>query len=469
MLWAGYTRVSRVGDRADTLISPELQRNRIEAFAASKGIDVVMLDPELDVSGGKTDRPVLNDAIAGVGDGRYAGIVVAQLDRLSRLSLLDALTVIRRVEDAGGQVIAVAEDFDATTPEGNLSRNVMLSLADMQLKRYRAQFATVRQRTVEQGIWPATHVPLGYSCVRRKHGGDGKLVPDPKTAPIVVRAFEARAAGESWSAVGRILGRGLSGAAKIVSNRVYLGEIRAGEWTKIDAHPALVGHELFAAAQIQHARPARGKHAPALLGGLTRCASCGFALTPGVSKSSRDYRCMVRPTRRERCSARAFIAMHKLDDYVQAVVLAHLARVDFSTSERDDEVRQAADDLARVEAELDAFQRATAVADVGAEHFASGLTQRVRAVEDARAQLARLRLASPPSAMNATLAEAWPDLSLDERRHVLRSCLSAVVVSPGSGPASERVRIVAAGFPVPGPVGPDDDIDGQISPAHHVG
>ena len=88
---AGYTRVSRIGDRDETLISPDLQAERIRQYARGRGVAVEMLPPELDQSGGKTSRPILDDAIRGVEQGRYAGIVVSQLDRLSRAGIILSL------------------------------------------------------------------------------------------------------------------------------------------------------------------------------------------------------------------------------------------------------------------------------------------------------------------------------------------------------------------------------------------
>jgi hypothetical protein len=51
--WAGYRRVSRVGDRKERLRSDEMQADRINAYAATHGLTVDMLDLEEDVSGGR--------------------------------------------------------------------------------------------------------------------------------------------------------------------------------------------------------------------------------------------------------------------------------------------------------------------------------------------------------------------------------------------------------------------------------
>jgi Resolvase, N terminal domain len=54
----GYVRVSRVGGReGDRFISPELQREQIEAVARREGVQVVEVVQKLDASGGDASRP----------------------------------------------------------------------------------------------------------------------------------------------------------------------------------------------------------------------------------------------------------------------------------------------------------------------------------------------------------------------------------------------------------------------------
>lgn len=67
----GYSRVSRVAGR-ENLISPELQQRRIQSYADMKGWRVEMLPPELDVSGGKVKRPILEGAIERIEAGDVA-------------------------------------------------------------------------------------------------------------------------------------------------------------------------------------------------------------------------------------------------------------------------------------------------------------------------------------------------------------------------------------------------------------
>lgn len=439
-MWAGYTRVSRVGGR-ENLISPDLQEERIRGYAKSRGLRVEMLPPELDVSGGKIERPILGEAIQGIESGRFRGLIVAQLDRLSRMDISDALATIKRIEAAGGQVVAIAENFDAGTPEGRMARNVLLSLADMQLQRYRRQFADAKEQAVRRGIWPISRVPLGY-----KLGPDRKLVPDdPQT---VLRAFEARASGASWSQVARVLGLGPTGAARLVKNRVYLGELRMGEWANLTAHEPIVSRSLWEAAQIAHPTPKRAGR-PTLLSGLVRCAGCRWLMTVDHSKGNRIYRCFPNKSG-GRCPEPAVVGIGVVEPYVEGVVLSHLRGLRVKASEPSGVLDEAQERVRAAEAELAAFQEVSRVSDIGSEFFTAGMRSRVAEVNEARRELAGLRLQRMTPAL-PTLE--WDDLSVEERHLVLSRLVGAVYVRKGRGPG--RIRIVKRGYepaPVPGEI-----------------
>src|SRR5688572_25124944 len=108
----GYVRVSRVGDREDKLRSPDFQRDAIARYAQSEGFDVEWFEPELDVSGSKASRPILDAIIARVKAGELGGLVVAKLDRLARMRPKDRVLLFEEIEDAGGVILSAGEQLD---------------------------------------------------------------------------------------------------------------------------------------------------------------------------------------------------------------------------------------------------------------------------------------------------------------------------------------------------------------------
>jgi DNA invertase Pin-like site-specific DNA recombinase len=217
----GYVRVSRTMGRAgESFLSPELQREQIEAVARRKGLDVVEVIEELDASGGDAKRPGWNRAIEAVESGRVQGIAVWNVARFSRRTI-DALLAWDRIEAAGGKLYSATEDTG-----DRMLRTILLAVADKERERAAEGFAAATASAIERGIYMAGKTPLGYI-----RGPDRRLAPDPETAPVVLGVFERRAKGWSWVRLARWLGeqghpRTESGVKGIVHNPAYLGQAR---------------------------------------------------------------------------------------------------------------------------------------------------------------------------------------------------------------------------------------------------
>jgi DNA invertase Pin-like site-specific DNA recombinase len=439
--FAGYTRVSAVGDRGDRLLSPELQLAEIERWATSYGHDVVPLEPELNQSGGREDRAVFQAAIKAVERGEYDGIVVAQLDRFSR-SVVGALREIERIEDAGGQLTAVRENIDPTTPTGAKVRRDFFSNAQWEREIKAEGLDDARRHAVAHGIHVAGKVPFGY---RRR--ADRILEPDPATAPIVRDMFRRRAAGESWPAIARAVSeaRGTpiaaQSVARMVRNRVYLGEARNGEYIKREAHVALVDRASFEAAQLAHPRPPRGKNGPALLSGIVRCAGCGRLMVPTMRSAARAYRCRRHHEAGE-CPEPCHVGQW-VEAYVVEVVSGLMEGRGYRATQVNRRVDRAERELEAVEAARDDFAAATA--GMAREDIAAGMHAHADAVRRARRAFAEARAAAVPVPDVRSWGKAWESLSAEQRRHVLRASLGAVVVRKGSGVDAGRVRILEPG------------------------
>lgn len=472
-VYAGYTRVSRVGDRAETLRSPDDQEKVIEAWAKSTRNKVEMLPAELDRSGGDAERPILLGAIERIERGELAGLVVWRLDRFAR-SLADSIKLIERIEAAGGQVQSATERFDDNT-NGRMTRNIVGSIAQAERERLAEGFDRSKANAIAEGIYVGK-APIGYL-----KGEDRRLEPDPDVAPVIREVFEGRAAGESWRSLAELMARRLdrgmlpASVRVIVQNPAYLGIARMGDHVNPDAHPPIVERALWEAAQLHHPRPPRGKHGTGLLVGIVRCAGCSRRMTSTVGPKGRVYRCRKRHAGGE-CPAPATIGAY-IEPYVTAAVFAQLAEGRVSYAQRTDALAQAQDALDKAERELAAYQDATEVAEIGAEHFAAGMRSRVDVVEQRRRDLAEAHLASEPLPDAASVADVLDELDVDELRHVLRGALGVVWVSKGRGEIERRVRIIARGFEpsdlsvrgVPSglPVRveyPEGDLDGELRP-----
>ncbi len=278
-------------------------------------------------------------------------------------------------------------------------------------------------------------------------GEDRRLEPDPQTAPAVRKAFEQRAAGDSWrqiaDALGLAVGRPMYGAtlSRMIANRVYLGEARQGKYVNREAHPALVEPELWKAAQLHKPRPPRGKADLALLSGLLRCAGCSRVMSNTVTPKGRDYRCS-RHGAGGTCSEPAIISGRIVEPIIEQAVLERIDQIAIQGRELAQDRRQAEQAVQTAQGALDAFMEASK--DLPTEPLREGLRSRVADLEDAQAQLAELS-GEPQGIDPTTVKDEWANLTARDRNAVLRGALDCVFVQKGRGNALGRVKLIPHG------------------------
>ncbi len=134
----GYIRVSRrAGREGESFISPEVQRKKIAALAKLHEVETFTWWEEIDQSGAKLERPMFQQALARCEAGETGGIVVARLDRFAR-SAVDALSSIRRLNDAGARLVSVEDNFDGSTPMGRFAIGILILIAELELERIKS-------------------------------------------------------------------------------------------------------------------------------------------------------------------------------------------------------------------------------------------------------------------------------------------------------------------------------------------
>jgi site-specific DNA recombinase len=460
-----YIRVSRVGGReGESFISPDVQRDQINAWAAMRDATIDQWHTDLDMSGARADRPGLLTALARVERGEIDGVVVARLDRLAR-SLPVAFDAITRIEDAGGTLIAVSDGIDPQTATGKMARSILLVIAEWYREQVRESWQTARERAVRRGVAVMSTVPTGY---RRRE--DARLEPDPDVAPVVREVFERRAGGASWVQLADFMNeRGVpvrhtkhrdarwtgTTVSRLVSGRVYLGESRSGEYVNTRAHEALVSPALWHAAQAARGVAAvRSIEQPALLAGLVRCAGCGYGMYRSTGKGANrsvsvHYRCRGGGSG-GRCEHRGFAVAWDLEAMVVREYLHHAEHLATRGSQDTTGLDAALAELAEAEEGLRVFRDdPRVISALGADAFAAGLRERARLVEEAGKLVAaaRLPMAGAPGLME--LRGIWPDLTTVDRRRLLASALDCVVVAGRGRLGVERVRLCWAGHGPP--------------------
>lgn len=444
-----YVRVSRVSGRAgDSFISPALQRERCEQHAALHGHRIIAVHEELDVSGGRDDRPLWQHMLSRVEAGETGGVIVARIDRFSR-SLVGALNAIERLETAGGVIISVNEQFDTSTPMGRAVMRILLVIAELYREEASKGFRVARERAVARGVHIATRPPFGYA-----RGQDGRMEAG-EHAETVTEMFARRAAGEPLATIAAWLndaevttalgGRWTSAAVlQLLENPAYTGQARSGDIVNDEAHPALVDPVTFAAAQLAKSRSGY-RQRRTLLAGLVRCAGCRYALTGG---GTRNYYCHRRHGAGV-CGEPAQVSQRLLDEHVVGVFFDRLQARSYGVQERDERLLMLRAELARAERELELWRDDEEIAAIGRDVYVGGLRARAELRDLAQAEVvqavaervAHSSLPLEPEGLRAL----WPELPVAEQREVLGAAIGCIFLRRGRGMVADRAHVVWRG------------------------
>ena len=136
----GYVRVSTVEQHEERQVV-ELQEK--------VGIERTFIDK---LSGKNTERPELQKMIDFAREGDT--IYVSEFSRLAR-STKDLLDIVQKLKDKGVQVVSLKENFDTTTPAGELAMTLFAAIATFErkimLERQKEGIALAKARGVYRG------------------------------------------------------------------------------------------------------------------------------------------------------------------------------------------------------------------------------------------------------------------------------------------------------------------------------
>jgi DNA invertase Pin-like site-specific DNA recombinase len=290
-----YTRVSSAEQVEG--FSLDAQRELCEAFARSRGWNIVNVYVEPGVSAKTTHRPEFQRMLADAERRVFDVIIVHKLDRFSR-KLKDVLALVDQLEQHGVSLVSVSQNFDFTTPSGRLMLSMLGALAQWDNDNRAEETKKGQNERRNQGGWLGT-LSFGYTTpdrIKRElldlppqhlaeqlmqtlaaypNADSSDAIPHPIDSLAVLHIFELYATGtesyysiaEKMNAEGwRIRTRFNSDVFRpdnvrtILHNRFYCGEIpitagRKGrmsfhsrKWVQGN-HPPIPSSELFQRVQ----------------------------------------------------------------------------------------------------------------------------------------------------------------------------------------------------------------------------
>jgi site-specific DNA recombinase len=300
-----YVRVS-TKEQTENLSLPT-QLRACEEYCRRQGYDILERFHEEGESAKSTDRSQLQNLLTycRLNKGRVHFLVVFNLTRFAR-DKYDHFALRSHLQSLGISLRSATEPIDDTST-GKLMEGVLAAFAqfdnDVRSDRTRAGM----RAALELGRWTFL-APIGYLNAPRSMGKS--LVHDPERAPLVRRAFEDYATGQStkeqllkrartWGLTNR-RGKPLTSQAigMLLRNQLYAGIVDVPEYgvrgKRGDFEP-LISEALFYRVQailsgrVPNTAPRKRAHPDFPLRGFVRCESCGRGLTGSWSKGRSEY------------------------------------------------------------------------------------------------------------------------------------------------------------------------------------
>ena len=264
-----YTRKSSEEGLEQDYNSLHAQREACEAFIRSQAGEgwklTKMAYDDGGFSGGTMERPALQRILASIREGSIDVVVVYKVDRLTR-SLADFARMVELFDAHGVSFVAVTQQFNTTTSMGRLTLNVLLSFAQFEREVIGERIRDKVAASKRKGIWMGGSVPIGYDvrerkllineneaktvlhiCKRYLELGSVRLLKKDLDSRGIVSATRASRKGNTRG--GKPFSRGA--LYNVLSNPIYVGEIRHRNERHPGQHKAIVSRDLWERVQQQ--------------------------------------------------------------------------------------------------------------------------------------------------------------------------------------------------------------------------
>ncbi len=326
----GYTRVS-TAKQGEKGVSLQEQQDAIEAYAVRCGLVLTDWFEERETAA-KRGRPVFNQMLRLLRQGKADGVVIHKIDRSAR-NLKDWADLGELI-DYGIEVHFANESLDLHSRGGRLSADIQAVVASDYIRNLREETKKGFYGRIKQGLYPLP-APLGYLDL-----GKGKSKePDPIRAPLIKKAFELYSSGKYNldNLVEEMYRQGLrnrtgkkvtiTGFSTILNNPFYIGLIRikrTGE-TFSGSHEPLITKSLFDRVRKVLSGKVNGrilKH-DFLFRKLLKCRYCDYSLIGETQKNHVYYRCHSK-----KCPATCI-----REDEIESKIKETFSRVQFNEKE----------------------------------------------------------------------------------------------------------------------------------------
>lgn len=275
-------------------------------------------------SGDKIEtRPVFQEILEEIKEGKYDAIAVKELSRLGRGSYKDMGIIFDLLEERRLYIITPYKTYDITNPSDKRQIRFELFLSREEFETIRERLTGARYNLAMEGKWVAGSAPFGYQYNKKTQ----RLEPHPEQKKVIQLIYDIYVNGldmgdgtkkdVSFKAIATYLTRlgykspngkdqwSYLAVQRALTNTTYIGQVkfRTTQRKNVkeiverpedehiivdDAHEALVSLEMWDKAQEKYmgrnkTHNTKLDFSPCELAGLGRCAVCGKSMVRNYS------------------------------------------------------------------------------------------------------------------------------------------------------------------------------------------
>lgn len=482
-----YLRVSSE-DQARHGYSLAAQRESCSQRATILGATAIREFSDEGVTGSILERPGLKALRSAVRRGTIQLVVIYDPDRFAR-HLSHQLLVTEEIERAGARLEFVNFDWQ-NTPEGKLFYSMRGAIAEYEREKIRLRTMTGRMEKARQGKYPMGIAPYGYRYADGQlHVVESEAAVVRRIFQDIVLGEGLNTVAKGLTAEGIPTQTGLpvwhrQVVRQIARNPVYMGTFYANrldtggmytnkfrppeekislkvrdqsEWIPVSVQ-AIIDEETWSMAQTvmdrAQTRWSATAKEPYLLSGLLRCGFCGQTMTGRRQRNwgriEPEYTCRKNTAgaRHPGCTKRPRVPSHPLDELVWERVVGWLRNPPLLA-----DLLRPPTDVQAMEAELGRTQADLKRLRAGQQNLLTVLEQGWDGTDEVLDRLNRMKkqeaaLLTHQARLCQTLAEHGQaldlnayttlaqevlgsvdrDLTLDDRRNVVRQFVKALIV-----------------------------------------
>lgn len=294
-----YARVS-TEEQAKEGFSIPAQKERLRAFCASQGWDVVHEYIEEGWSAKDLERPKMKQLLKDIKKGQIDVVLVYRLDRLTR-SVLDLYLLLKTFDEHNVAFRSATEVYDTSTAMGRLFITLVAALAQWERENLAERVKFGIEQMIDDGKKPGGHSPYGYKF--DKDFNCEVLDHESKNVQMIYQlycdGFGYRSIADRLNELGikpRIASKWNHNSIRdILNNEMYIGTYRWGDKVVHNNHTALISETLFRKVQktMKGKEMDRRRVGKFILTGVLKCGHCDNNMQGLFDKRDQKiyYRC----------------------------------------------------------------------------------------------------------------------------------------------------------------------------------